>query len=91
MWPFKKKHKEPEPDYTQEAIDRLKAFKDIGEKFNYLGVEMIVTHHHEISLGLNYGIDLIATLKADYRNNLGEIKSVSFSPGELPALIAENN
>jgi hypothetical protein len=39
MWPFKKKEPEqPKADIRQKRINELKAFKDIGEKFNYLGV-----------------------------------------------------
>ncbi len=90
MWPFKKEELETqEADCQQERIDELKAFKNIGEKFNYLGVTIIVTGHSELEV-YRHGVDLIPTLKGDYINGKGEIKPISFDYRELPALQAEN-
>lgn len=90
MWPFKKKEPEqPKVDRTQEYIDELRAFRAIGEKFNYLGVTIICTGHSDLDLcGLN--IIVRPVLKGDYKNDKGEINPISFSYRELPALKAEN-
>ena len=91
MWPFKKKEvEEPKVDRTQICIENLKAFRKLGEKFNYLGVTIIVTGHHELELGVGYRLNLRPVLKGDYKNDKGEIKSISFAYRELPALQAEN-
>lgn len=90
MWPFKKKEPEqPKVNRTQECIAELRAFKDIGEKFNYLGVTIICTGHSKIDF---YGtrVSVRPTMKGDYKNDKGEIKAISFGYRELPALKAEN-
>jgi hypothetical protein len=82
MWPFKQK---PEPDITQETIDELKAFREVGEKFNYMGIEMIVESHCQ------YTIDgAFPRIYAAYKNSMGELKHAQFVRAELPALQAEN-
>ena len=88
---FKKKKVEvdDEPTWQETQIEELKAFRDIGEKFNYMGVEIIVTHHYKIHMSI-YSRSVIPILTGDYANNLGEIKAISFSHHELPNLIAEN-
>lgn len=90
MWPFKKKEpEEPKIDITQIKIDELKSFRCIGEKFNYLGVTIIVTGHSELySIGLSLGRRPM--LSGNYKNEKGEIKDISFSYRELPGLQAEN-
>ena len=90
MWPFKKEEPEqPKVDRTQECIEELKAFRDIGEKFNYLGATIICTGHFELDFyGLN--IRIRPTLKGDYKNDKGEIKAISFGYRELQGLKAEN-
>lgn len=72
-----------------DEVAKLKSFRDIGEKFNYLGAKMIVVAH------FRRGVDPEGTyqepiLKCDYINNLGEIKDAYFSTDELPTLIKEN-
>ncbi len=83
MWPFKKK--EPCRNFTQEAIDDLKSFRDIGEKFNYMGIEMIVESHYYFS---PYGC--FAGISAAYKNEHGELKHAEFIRRELTALRNEN-
>lgn len=85
MWPFTKKDAEPKRDLTQEAIDDLKSFRDIGEKFNYMGIEMIVESHYYFS---PYGGH--PRILAAYKNEHGELKHAEFLRRELPALRAEN-
>jgi hypothetical protein len=82
MWPFTK-NKEPEPNRTQECIDRLKAFRDIGETFDYLGRTCIVTGHAEF---YPY-IGIIPVLKFDYADDHGVIHCMSANIRELPALV----
>lgn len=90
MWPFKKKEAEPpKVDRTQECIDALKAFRDIGEKFNYLGATIICIGHSELDFdGLT--ISVRPVLKGYYKNDKGDIKPIAFSYKELPALQSEN-
>ena len=84
MWPLKK-NQEPKKNYTQEAIDELRSFRDIGEKFNYMGIEMIVESH--LSLVGHY---IFARISAAYKNKNGDLKHAEFLRRELPALRAEN-
>ena len=83
MWPFAKK--EPERDYTQETIEKLRSFRDVGEKFNYMDIEMIVESHYSSGI---YGV--YPRISAAYKNNNGELKHAEFMFRELPALRAEN-
>lgn len=89
MWPFKRTENTKQQSINA-ALDSLREFRGVGEKFTYLGVEMVVTGHYDLSLGLYGALDIIPSLNADYVNKNGEIKSVSFSPIELNTLIAEN-
>lgn len=85
MWPFKKK-KPVEDNSMQEALDALRAFRGIGEKFNYMGVELIVESHwsYEPFVGLR------PMLVAAYKNSNGDLKHVEFTRSDLIALRAEN-
>lgn len=86
MWPFaKKEQKEQISDYTLEAINKLKSFRCIGEKFNYMGIEMIVESHYYSDIDGIY-----PRISAAYKNNNGELCHAEFLFGELPALRAEN-
>lgn len=84
MWPFKKQ--KPKEDGRKAAVDALKEFRDIGEKFNYMGIEMIVESHVDL---VPY-VGFVPTLTAAYRNNDGELKHACFRRSKLPALMAEN-
>lgn len=86
----KKEKKEVDNNTLQrEAIEQLKSFRDVGEKFNYCGVELIVEELFFWNIGVT-GSYLIARMTAAYKNKLGEIKYLYFYPKHLPALIAEN-
>lgn len=80
MWPFKKK--EHERDTTGEAIAELKAFRDVGETFNYLGRTCVVTGHWEYWRD----IGVVPMLKFDYCDDHGVLHAVSARLAELPAL-----
>jgi hypothetical protein len=90
MWPFRKKAlEEIKPSKSQAQIDELVAFRKIGEKFNYMGVEIIVTSHKKL-IPAGFCFVWEPCLSGDYKNNQGEIKSISFDYSELEALKAEN-
>jgi hypothetical protein len=80
MWPFKKK--EPERDWTSEEIEKLKAFRDVGETFNYLGRTCVVTGHWDWWPH----IGVIPMLKFDYCDDCGKLHAASARVSELPAL-----
>ena len=92
MFSFFRKKKitaKPKIDNGQLEIDKFKGFRGIGERFNYIGVEMIVTSHQKTEFtGVNY--TNYAWLTCDYKNEIGDIKVISFAPYELNTLIAEN-
>jgi hypothetical protein len=83
MWPFRKGKK---VDEAERAIGRFIHFRDVGETFNYRGIEMIVEGHVILdSFGCTH-----PCLCAAYKNAKGELCRTSFYPGDLPALKAEN-
>lgn len=82
MWPFSEK-KKPEVDRTQACIDKLMAFKKVGETFNYLGRTCVVTGHVDF---YPY-VGIIPMLKFDYADEQGVIHCMSASIRELPALV----
>ena len=91
MWPFKKKEiVEQETERKKEQIEAIKDFRDIGEKFKYLGVEIIVTHHYSRSYHPYKGIIITPELSGDYVTANGELKKVCFSFSELGTLKSEN-
>jgi len=93
MWPFKKKEStlgktiERSMDrileIRQDRLDELKSFREVGEKFNYLGATIICTGYFDS------GYPTVG-LRGDYRNESGEIKNIFFSYSRLPVLMAEN-
>jgi hypothetical protein len=84
---FKRSNKTEKPSGVGIAINELRSFRGIGEKFNYLGVEMTVYSHFEyIPM---FGI--IPELKANYVTKNGEIKNACFGYSELPILRKENS
>lgn len=84
MWPFKPKPKAP--CWKQQGVEAFKAFRDIGQTFNYLGRTCIVTRHWML---WPY-VGPIPELHADYVDECGIVRSISFLLGELPGLKAQN-
>lgn len=87
MWPFSKKE-EPKEAITQACIDELKAFKafrEVGETFNYLGRTCVVTGHADF----HPYVGVIPMLKFDYADDHGIIHSMSANIRELPALVKQ--
>jgi hypothetical protein len=84
IWPFKKR--EPRPDWRRDAIARLQAWRKIGETFEYLGRQCVVTGHFEQSFH-DLGVSTFVQLSADYADDLGVIRNVSFGWQEAKALM----
>ena len=80
MWPFRKK-----VDTTEQGIDELKAFRNIGETFNYLGRTCIVTGHRECWEMIGW----VPMLMCDYVDGRGQIRQVKFNLRELPGIIKQ--
>lgn len=91
MWSFKRKGKkmEPKEDWRKKAYEKVMAFRQVGEKFHYLGVEMIVTGHSDI-VATPFGVLKNPCIKADYVDKHGKIRQIRFDPGKLKGLISEN-
>mgnify|MGYP001571273219 CR=1 FL=1 len=75
MWPFW--HKKLGPKKPE-----LKPPVSIGERFKYLGVDMICCRH----FAWPYDCNIVA---AEYVTNLGEIKQIVFTPSDWNSLKAE--
>jgi len=81
MWPFKKK--EFERNAKVEAIAKLKAFRDVGETFKYLGRTCVVTGHWEF---WPYA-GIVPILKFDYCDDSGRLHTATARVSELSALV----
>jgi len=91
---FWKRKKQAEKDLKnlvnsehKKDIQAFKDFRDIGDRFTYLGIDMIVTDYY---LKFSDVRLRVATLQADYVNKEGSIANIFFSIHELPGLIKEN-
>lgn len=84
MWPFKTKPREP--NWKIQAIKDLRAFRDIGQTFNYLGRTCVVKRHW--MLWPHFGP--VPELWADYVDEQGIVRTLTFLIGELPGLKAQN-
>lgn len=75
----------------EKEIAEIKKFRDIGEKFNYLGLDMIVLSHSYREIDMEYGSWYSTPkLRAKYVNAAKEIVIAKFDYEELPALVNEN-
>ena len=93
LWHHKKDKVAPKPkgpSWFEVGTKALKDFRKVGEKFNYLGIEMIVTRHMGFSTGFPFPVPT-PELQAEYRDNNGILRKISFSPHKLECLIAENS
>ena len=75
MWPFKKN--EPKPSQPE-----IKPPVAIGERFKYLGIEMVCARHWEFDTPF-------PVVCAEYVNKNGEIKYARFPPCDWSVLEAE--
>ncbi len=71
----------------QEHIANFKAFRAIGAKFQYMGIEMIVESHFYRQ---KETLEIVARIAAAYRTTLGELKYATFYWEDFPCLLAEN-
>lgn len=88
MFPFKRRS-ETNTFNPGGSAAPLRAFRDIGDTFNYLGRECIVTSHGRI-VSEGFAMFYQAELCADYCDNDGVIRQLRFSLNELPGLIKQN-
>jgi hypothetical protein len=102
MWPFKTKS--PAGGYVaaeipgtalstwsadKERADALRAWREVGQEFEYLGRRMVVAAHERIEYhGLN--IRFVPELKARYTDNNGMVHTLVFSEAEALALAFEH-
>ena len=95
MFPFSLRPKTPseEPPVYEppehEGIARFREFRDIGETFNYLGRECVVTSHKTM-FAYGFGGGYTPELKADYCDENGVVRTLVFRITELPTLIKQN-
>lgn len=80
MWPFTSTDHDTE---IVDAVARLRAFRDVGETFTYLGRECIVTGHWE---NIPYVGTSVPTLLFDYCDDCGLIRSGRLSVDVVMAL-----
>lgn len=95
MWPFKGfksggvvKTAKPASDEIsphQALANEMHAWRKVGETFTYLGRECVVTGYARY-LPSPFGTDVVNELQADYADDLGVIRSVTFTPHEWRAL-----
>ena len=74
MWPFKITPREP----------KRKPPIAVGERFKYLGVDMVCSRHYDYVLEFPFPV-----IVAEYLSGHGEIKQVTFYPVDWTALEAE--
>lgn len=86
-WFSRKPEKPREPTGTEKAINELREWRAIGESFQYLGRECVVTGHYRVSFH-ELGIHTYPELSADYADDLGVIRHVAFDMTEARALMA---
>ena len=72
-------------DRVLSASRELRQFREAGEKFNYMGVEMLVTRHL-IFADQEHPSATIPSLVADYVSKPGKIKTITFSIHQLEML-----
>ncbi len=82
----KKKIKKAEPDWRIKALEECKAFRALGETFNYMGVEMLVVNHGTLESHVYVDIWTTPHIQANYVNKQGEIKNIVFGYEEIEIL-----
>lgn len=87
MWPFKKdteKAKSPK----QTLLEEMQSWRKVGETFAYLGRECVVTGYTDYFATAYGGVGVNVLLSADYADDLGVIRRITFEPHEWRALAA---
>ena len=94
-WPFAKKQevqqKGPsEWEQAEARVAALRAWRDIGQEFEYLGRRMVVVKHSRIETwpGFHFPtLHLIPELHARYADDCGELHTLVMSEAEVAALM----
>ena len=81
MWPFRKTN----DDSEVYELRKHQLSWPIGTKFKYLGVDMIVTGNFSVGHGITSSY-LYQIIKADYLDNNGVIREISFCENEFNSL-----
>lgn len=84
----KQEVKPKKPDWKNQLVKELKAWRPMGKTFQYCGRTLVVTnywrsHFDGISVYTSVGIE------ADYADDLGVIHSIRFSASESRALMEQ--
>lgn len=98
FWNTNKRNKQAAKDaeaskwgqHIDDVFNMLKEHFPLGSKFNYLGAEVLVTHHYlyDPSAVLTGSCPYDPKLIGDYRDNNGVIRSLTLSPFEAYRLIS---
>ena len=96
MWrPFAKKKKKPQErgpsqwELDEARINVLRAWRKVGQEFEYLGRRMVVAKHYSVNFipGLHFGsMRLVPEVHARYADNHGEVHTLVLSESEVLAL-----
>lgn len=89
MWFFKKKEKESDTRMI-DALTECIEFRNVGERFTYLGVEMCVVKHGTVEYLPGIHAWIQPNIHARYVNKDGDIREIVFDYRELNALKKEN-
>lgn len=96
IWPFRRKPKKPaepvKPVKSQAEIDSaaLREWRGVGESFQYLGREMVVTGHGGWDVAGGWPVPIISWrcfLSANYADGNGVIRSHQFACKEAKSLM----
>lgn len=87
MWPFARKQFEPKSSSrADQAIEQIRAWRAIGESFNYLGYDCFVSSYSQLDRVQGRLVHRVR-LSADYRDGKGRIRHISFNWPQIQALM----
>jgi hypothetical protein len=93
-WPFAKKAEPKEQGPSQWELDEariaaLRAWRAVGQEFEYLGRRMVVAKHYSVDLtpSLHFpSMRLVPEVHARYADDRGEVHTLVLSEAEVLAL-----
>jgi hypothetical protein len=92
MWPFKSKTAPTEVENVpskwameQSRIQALRAWRDVGQEFEYLGRRMVVVAHSRVEFS-GVMVWLVPEVRARYADNAGKVHELTFCESEALAL-----
>lgn len=90
MWPFRKREPKPhEPTWKDVAVQKMRKWRPIGTSFKYLGRDCVVTGYYRYEF-YELGPVCAVELTANYSDELGVIRNISFNWTEAQALMERN-